>query len=96
MNTIPLTEAAEIQGGSQIWCPGKVLVPGFPYPYPSGPLGPVPTCPESELIDVADLQMITGGAGYVSEAGSAIGKTWAMIYKTGRDFGRSLVNALIP
>ena len=96
METIQQVETTTIQGGSQSWCPGKVLVPGFPYPYPSGPLGPVPTCAGGQVIDVVDLQSITGGAGYISEAGSAIGKTWAMIYKTGRDFGRSLVNAMIP
>lgn len=96
MERIQQVETANIEGGSHTWCPGKVLVPGFPYPYPSGPLGPVPTCPEGQVLDSLDLQVITGGAGYISEAGSAIGKTWAMIYKTGRDFGRSLVNAMIP
>ena len=44
---------------------------------------------ESELTSIA-------GGGIVSEISSFVGNTWNTLYNTGRDFGRSIVNALTP
>ena len=43
-----------------------------------------------------ELLTITGGSGLLADFGNAVGKTWNTLYQTGRDFGRSLVHAIIP
>lgn len=43
-----------------------------------------------------DLMDINGGANLLSDIGGFIGNAWNTLYNSGRDLGRSIVNALIP
>ena len=47
-------------------------------------------------LDVIQLESIVGGSGVIADLGNAVGKTWNTLYQTGRDFGRSLVHAIMP
>ncbi|ENU1918501.1 TPA: ComC/BlpC family leader-containing pheromone/bacteriocin [Streptococcus pyogenes] len=53
------------------------------------------TMEQFEVLSVTDLTTIEGG-GVVSDIGGFVGNTWNTLYNTGRDFGRSIVNAVMP
>ncbi|HEL1700775.1 TPA: alcohol dehydrogenase [Streptococcus suis] len=42
-----------------------------------------------------ELLNCEGGVGIFEDIGRFVGGTWNVLYQTGRDFGRSIVNAAI-